>query len=57
MKVHNLARAALFGSILVTSATVLAESESGHQWSAGMAFDQDLSAVVELDDKYRPYFR
>ncbi|MCG7489425.1 hypothetical protein MHN79_07970 [Vibrio sp. Of14-4] len=53
MKIHNLVRAALFGSILVTSATVLAEGESGHQWSAGMAFDQDLSAVVELDDKYR----
>ncbi|MBU2897969.1 hypothetical protein [Vibrio hepatarius] len=53
MKKSILARGVLGFAALTASATVLAEGEGAHQWSAGMAFDQDLSAVVELDNKYR----
>ncbi|GLT17955.1 hypothetical protein GCM10007938_17330 [Vibrio zhanjiangensis] len=53
MKRNILLRSVLAGAILAASATASAEGGNTHQWSAGMAFDQDLSAVVELDNKYR----
>lgn len=42
----------LVGLAVLTSMQVSA-SESDTQLAVGMAFDQGLSAVVELDDKYR----
>ncbi|RSD27921.1 hypothetical protein [Vibrio pectenicida] len=53
MKRSTLVRGVLGFAVLTASATASAEGKGAHQWSAGMAFDQDLSAVVELDDKYR----
>ncbi len=42
----------LVGLAVLTSMQVSA-SESDTQLAVGMAFDQGLSAVVELDNKYR----
>ncbi|MFN3014880.1 hypothetical protein ACK1CN_02955 [Vibrio coralliilyticus] len=53
MKKSTLVKSLLGVAAVAGSASVIAESSESMDLSVGMAVDQDLSAVIELDNQYR----
>ena len=53
MKKSTLVKSLLGVTAVAGSASVIAESSESMELSVGMAVDQDLSAVIELDNQYR----